>query len=61
MNDLDIRIAALAREYQAHVAQLSGRAAGLAAELAATQAQLEAAQKRVAELEKPAEAAKNGE
>jgi len=48
--DLDIRIVALAAEYAQHVAQLSGRAALLASELASAQAKLKAAEAKVAEL-----------
>jgi uncharacterized coiled-coil DUF342 family protein len=45
--DLDIRVAALAQEYQAHIQQLSGRAATLAAELASTQAKLKDAEVKI--------------
>ena len=61
MNDIGIRINALGAEYQAHVGNLSARAAALAADAASYAAQLkdaqeklEAALARVAELEKPA-------
>lgn len=50
MEDLDTRIVALAQEYQSHVAQLSGRAATLAAELASAQSKLAAAEARIVEL-----------
>jgi hypothetical protein len=51
-NDLNIRVAALAQEYGAHILQLSARAAAIAAELASTREKLAAAEARLSELER---------
>ena len=52
MNDQDIRINALAQEFQQQIASMSTRGATLAAELASVQAKLKTAEEKIVELTK---------
>ena len=57
-SDLDIRVGALTQEYEAQIATLARRCAGLASELASTQSKLKALQEAQSKLKALQEAQK---